>query len=74
MANMIVPTTHNNRAMNQTVLETASACVKDGDLSDAGRQKIEMALRSYDPCLSCATHSWDRPTGLTIALIPPTEA
>ena len=74
MANMIVPTTHNNRAMNQTVLETATACVKDGAISESGRQKIEMALRAYDPCLSCATHSWDRPTGLTIELIPSSEA
>ena len=74
MANMIVPTTHNNQAMNKTVLEVASACVKDGAISEAGKQKIEMAVRSYDPCLSCATHSWDAQTGLAVELVRRTNS
>jgi NAD-reducing hydrogenase large subunit len=68
-ANMIVPTTHNNRALNQTVGEVARACVKGGTINESGKQRIEMAVRSYDPCLSCATHSWDRPTGLHLEIL-----
>jgi NAD-reducing hydrogenase large subunit len=56
-ANMIVPTTHNNRALNATVEEVAQRLVKDGQLSPGARQKLEMAVRTYDPCLSCATHA-----------------
>ncbi len=68
-ANMIVPTTHNNMALNRTVKEVASLYVKDGSIGEEGKLRIEMAVRSYDPCLSCATHSWNTPEGLSIEII-----
>lgn len=68
-ANMIVPTTHNNRALNKTVNEMANATVKNGTITEAGKLKIEMAVRSYDPCLSCATHSWGSDEGIKVELI-----
>ncbi len=51
-ANMIVPTTHNNMALNRTVAEVASRYVKDGAIGEEGKLRIEMAVRPYDPCLS----------------------
>ena len=49
---------------------TTQALVKDGQLSEAGRQKIEMAVRTYDPCLSCATHAHGSEPGLVVEILP----
>jgi len=68
-ANMIVPTTHNNAALNETVTAAAKKAVIKGSLDETGRQLIEMAVRSYDPCLSCATHSWNENHRLKIEII-----
>lgn len=68
-ANFIVPTTHNNAALNQTVTAAAKHAVVNGILDENGRQRIEMAVRTYDPCLSCATHSWDADHRLPIEII-----
>ncbi len=68
-SNMIVPTTHNNAALNQAVTSAAKQFVNDGELDEAGRQQIEMAVRTYDPCLSCATHSWDADRRLKIEIL-----
>lgn len=67
--NMIVPTTHNNAALNQTVTSAAKQTVVDGKLDETGQQQIEMAVRAYDPCLSCATHSWDADHRLKVEII-----
>jgi coenzyme F420-reducing hydrogenase alpha subunit len=68
-ANLIVPTTHNNAALQQSVTATAARVVTNGTLNEEGRQQIEMAVRAYDPCLSCATHSWDANHRLKIKII-----
>ena len=68
-ANLIVPTTHNNAALQQSVTAAARRAVTNGTLNEAGRQRIEMAVRAYDPCLSCATHSWDASHRLTVEII-----
>jgi F420-non-reducing hydrogenase large subunit len=31
--------------------------IHGGEVNDAILNMVEMAFRSYDPCLSCATHS-----------------
>jgi F420-non-reducing hydrogenase large subunit len=67
-ANLIVPTTHNNSSLQQSVTAAAKQVVKDGILDETGRQCIEMAVRAYDPCLSCATHSWDADHRLKIEI------
>jgi NAD-reducing hydrogenase large subunit len=56
-ANIIVATAHNNRAINWSVNEVAKAFVKDGKLGEGALNRVEMAVRCYDPCLSCATHA-----------------
>ena len=57
--NLIVGTTHNNAPINMSVKQTAKALIKDGSYDQGTLNKIEMAIRAYDPCLSCATHKLD---------------
>jgi len=56
--NLIVSTTHNNEAMNQAVTEVAQKVVSGQAVVTEGMlNQIEVAIRAYDPCLSCATHA-----------------
>lgn len=57
--NLIVGTTHNNAPMNMSVNQAAKALIKNGDYNQGIMNKIEMTVRAYDPCLSCATHNLD---------------
>ncbi|NNE02589.1 MAG: Ni/Fe hydrogenase subunit alpha [Eudoraea sp.] len=56
--NLIVSTTHNNEPMNQAVRWVANN-VLDGEpkITEGMMNQIEVAIRAYDPCLSCATHA-----------------
>lgn len=56
-ANLIVSTTHNNQAMNNSVRRAAEQCVQQQKLTEGALNQIEVAIRAYDPCLSCATHA-----------------
>lgn len=58
MANLIVSTTHNNTAMNTAVTRVAEDYL-DGkpELTEGLLNHVEVAIRAYDPCLSCATHA-----------------
>ena len=53
-------TTHNNLAMNRSVRAVAETVVKNGQIQEKDRNKLEMAIRCYDPCLSCSTHAYGR--------------
>ena len=58
MANLIVSTTHNNVPMNLAVQKVAESHISGkAEVTDALRNHIEVAIRAYDPCLSCATHA-----------------
>lgn len=57
--NLIVGTTHNNAPINMSVNQAAKALIKDGNYDQGILNKVEMAIRAYDPCLSCATHKLD---------------
>ena len=57
--NLIVGTTHNNAPINMSVKQTAKALIKDGNYDETILNMVEMAIRAYDPCLSCATHALD---------------
>ena len=48
-ANIIVGTTHNNAAMNLSVKKTATELIKDGTYDQGILNKVEMAIRAYDP-------------------------
>jgi len=56
-ANLIVSTTHNNRAMNESVRQVAARYLSGRELTEPLLNNLEVAVRAYDPCLSCATHA-----------------
>lgn len=56
-ANLIVSTTSNNRAMNESVRQVANHYLNGLELTEPMLNQIEVAIRAYDPCLSCATHA-----------------
>ncbi len=57
--NLIVGTTHNNAPINMSVKQAAKLVIKDGKYDQGILNRVEMAIRAYDPCLSCATHKFD---------------
>ncbi|MDD5037345.1 MAG: Ni/Fe hydrogenase subunit alpha, partial [Methylococcaceae bacterium] len=56
-ANLIVSTTHNNQAMNEAVRAVAVRYLDGRVLTEGLLNHLEVAIRAYDPCLSCATHA-----------------
>jgi len=57
MANLIVSTTSNNQAMNEAVRRVAMQYLDGQALTEGLLNHIEVAIRAFDPCLSCATHA-----------------
>lgn len=55
--NLIIATGNNNAAMNQAVYEVAREYIKDGKVTEGILNRVEAAIRCYDPCLSCSTHA-----------------
>ena len=56
-ANLIVSTTNNNEAMNRSVTKVAMDYLSGREITEGLLNHIEVAIRAYDPCLSCATHA-----------------
>jgi F420-non-reducing hydrogenase large subunit len=48
-ANLIVGTTHNQAAINMSVKQAAQTVIKNGAYDQGDLNKIEMAVRAYDP-------------------------
>jgi len=58
MANLIVSTTNNNTPMNLAVESVAKEYLSGhAVISEGMMNAVEVAIRAYDPCLSCATHA-----------------
>ena len=57
MANLIVSTTSNNEPMNQSVRRVAEDYLVGTKVTEPLLNLVEVAIRAYDPCLSCATHA-----------------
>ncbi|MCA0871078.1 Ni/Fe hydrogenase subunit alpha [Seohaeicola saemankumensis] len=56
--NLIVSTTHNNEAMNRSIRDVANKHISGQEVITEGMMNhLEVAIRAYDPCLSCATHA-----------------
>lgn len=55
--NLLIATGQNNPAMNRAVLEVAKQYVKGDALQEGMLNRVESAIRCYDPCLSCSTHA-----------------
>ena len=56
-ANLVIATGHNNLAMNRGVAQVARHYVKADRLTEPMLNRVEAAIRCYDPCLSCSTHA-----------------
>ncbi len=56
-ANLIVSTGHNNLAINKAVFEVAREYIKDGNVNESILNRVEVAIRCYDPCFSCSSHA-----------------
>jgi NAD-reducing hydrogenase large subunit len=56
-ANLIVSTTSNNQAMNESVRSVANEYLEGHEITEGLLNHLEVAVRAYDPCLSCATHA-----------------
>ena len=70
MCNLIVSTTHNNQAMNEAVRSVAREYLDGQELTEGLLNHIEVAIRAYDPCLSCATHALGQ-MPLEVSLVGP---
>ncbi len=55
--NLIVSTGQNNVAMNRAVSSVARTYVDGTQLREGMLNRVEAAIRAYDPCLSCSTHA-----------------
>jgi len=56
--NLVVGTTNNYAAMSMSIKRAAEKLIHQGETVREGLlNRVEMAFRLYDPCLSCATHS-----------------
>jgi NAD-reducing hydrogenase large subunit len=61
MANLIVSTTNNNEPMNRAVSHVAkNVFTGKPEITEGMMNSVEVAIRAYDPCLSCATHALGR--------------
>ena len=60
MCNLIVSTTHNNQAMNEAIRQVARRYLDGREITEGLLNHIEVAIRCFDPCLSCATHAIGR--------------
>jgi NAD-reducing hydrogenase large subunit len=69
-ANLIVSTTNNNQAMNESIRQVASHYLDGNRLTEPMLNQIEVAIRAYDPCLSCATHALGK-MPLEVSLVGP---
>jgi len=55
-SNIIVATQNNNLALNHAISQVARQYVKADKITEGMLNRVEVAIRCYDPCLSCATH------------------
>jgi NAD-reducing hydrogenase large subunit len=58
MCNLIVSTTNNNQPMNEAVNQVAIKLMTGKkEITEGMMNAVEVVIRAYDPCLSCATHA-----------------
>jgi NAD-reducing hydrogenase large subunit len=56
-ANLLIATQQNNTAMNEAVKQAALKFVNPAALNEGMLNRVEAAIRCFDPCLSCSTHA-----------------
>ncbi|MEW6179517.1 MAG: Ni/Fe hydrogenase subunit alpha [Chloroflexota bacterium] len=55
--NLIVATGNNNWAMSHAVESVAKTYINGQQIREGLLNRVEAAVRAYDPCLSCSTHA-----------------
>lgn len=68
MCNLIVSTTSNNVPMNLAVEGVAKKYLSGTEITEGLLNHVEVAIRAYDPCLSCATHAMGK-MPLTVSVV-----
>lgn len=53
----LIATGQNNPSMNQAILDVAKQYVKGDSIEEGALNRVEGAIRCFDPCLSCSTHA-----------------
>jgi NAD-reducing hydrogenase large subunit len=66
-ANLIVATAHNTLAMNRGLKQVADEYLSGHEVTEGVLNRMEGLIRSFDPCLNCATHA-DGSMALTVDL------
>ncbi|MGA7617088.1 MAG: Ni/Fe hydrogenase subunit alpha [Thermoanaerobaculia bacterium] len=67
--NLIVGTTHNNAPINMSVTQAAKSLIHEGKYDQGILNTVEMSIRAYDPCLSCATHRLDGKLSVKVEIV-----
>ncbi|MEN8614105.1 Ni/Fe hydrogenase subunit alpha [Dehalogenimonas sp. THU2] len=68
-ANLIVATCQNNAPINMSVKQAAKLLIKDGKYDQGILNMVEMTIRAYDPCLSCASHDLNGQLGCKLDIV-----
>jgi NAD-reducing hydrogenase large subunit len=55
--NLLIATGQNNPSMNRSITDVAKKYVHGNDIQEGMLNRVESAIRCYDPCLSCSTHA-----------------
>jgi NAD-reducing hydrogenase large subunit len=55
--NLIIATGQNNLAMNRAVAQVAAHYIAGDEVREGVLNRLEAAIRAFDPCLSCSTHA-----------------
>ncbi len=66
--NMIIATENSNTDFNRVVTQVAKKFLRGDRLTEGLLNRVEAAVRAFDPCLSCSTHSLGS-SGLRVELI-----
>jgi F420-non-reducing hydrogenase large subunit len=67
--NLIVGTTHNNAPINMSVTQAAKGIINNGNYDQGILNTVEMSIRAYDPCFSCATHRLDGKLSVKVDIV-----
>ena len=71
--NLVVSTAQNKTAMDRSITSVAQSIAESGAIDEAQLNTVEMAIRCYDPCLSCSTHAYGQ-MPLTVSVVGPDGA
>jgi len=66
--NLLVATQQNAGPISLSIDRAAREFIKNGEVREGLLNRVEMAMRAYDPCISCATHAVNAGYSLDIVI------